>query len=372
MSAKIRLFLTLEKLKNAMNDVNMQLPYWELFFPLLGDASTATVEFTSLYDLINDVAAAADGNVVAQGGAIYANYTNDGSAPSTVQTTGAGGVLPPRRVVAATTGVVLDVKKFSTFADKMMQHFVSAGAGAQVFKVRDIIMLYLYTAHNQRFRVLYNFLESALFRGERECVPTMSSADSSLLLDSVRELTNMTNIRLDYEALMNASMSVHRAVQNELTRYPSIRVRPFFSTLNVYDKVTEPCKAFVDKFGTLLSQKIQYYVPAAEVSLCNSPMVIENILSSVEKSSDVVRMVYNAMNNIFINTVEQCAVENIRFDMEDFNKRFQLMERVRDMSSGNVVEKEAVGDVVTRKRLRPPVTSELKKFKSNKLANNNL
>lgn len=348
-----------------MDDPQMRFPFWEQFFPLLGDANTVDIDLAVLSELINEAAVAAENLLLTQGGAVYSQYLYGSGANQTSAPTNR---LPVRRPVAATASTV-DTKKYTTFADKTMNYFVSAGATSASYRVKDLIMLYIYVSHTPKYRPLSDFMEAVLFRKEKECMPVVTSEASSVLLDNLRDLTGITNVRLDYEALMNVNAAVQRAANSELSKYPQIKVRDYITNVNVYDRVTEPCKAFVDKFQLLLAQKPMNYVDASEfvIAFGANPVVVENVALNIEKSSDMNRMVYNAINNIFINTVEQCASENIRFDVADYNRRFRIMDRARESVKNNLVEKVAVGDVVARKRLKTnptTTTSELKRHKS--------
>jgi|WetSurMetagenome_2_1015567.scaffolds.fasta_scaffold05787_2 hypothetical protein len=372
MSAKTRLFLTIERLKNLMYDPQMRFPFWEQFFPLLGDANSVDIDLGVLSELINEAAVAAENLLLTQGGAIYSQYLyGANAAPAASAAATATNRLPVRRA-AASAPTIIDTKKYTTFADKTMNYFVSAGTTSVSFRVKDLIMLYVYVSHTPKYRPLFDFMEAILFRKEKECMPVVSSEVSSILLDNLRDLTGITNVRLDYESLMNVNVAVQRAANNELSKYPLIKVRDYITNVNVYDKVTEPCKAFGDKFQLLLAQKPMNFVDASDYTITfgANPVIIENVAISIEKSSDMNRMVFNAINNIFINTVEQCASENIKFDVDDYNRRFRIMERARESSRNNYVEKVAVGDVVARKRIKtnPTTTlsSELKRYKSNK------
>lgn len=355
--------MTIERLKNAMDDPQMRFPFWEQFFPLLGDAATVDIDLSVLSELINEAAVAAENLLLTQGGAVYSQYLYGNASNARAL---APNRLPARRALGgAVTSAVVDTKKYATFADKTMNHFVSAGATSASFRVKDLIMLYVYVSHMPKYRPLFDFLEGILFRKEKECMPAVTSETSALLLDNLRDLTGITNVRLDYEALMNVNVAVQRAANNELSKYPMIRVRDYISKVNVYEKVTDPCKAFGDKFQRLLAQKPMNFVDASDYTITfgANPVVIENVAVNIEKSSDMNRMVFNAINNIFINTVEQCAAENIKFDVVDYNRRFRVMERARESARNNCVEKVAVGDVVARKRLKTNPTTTPCEFK---------
>ncbi|AQQ80354.1 P40 [Betabaculovirus altermyunipunctae] len=372
MSAKTRLFLTIERLKNHLDDAQMRLPYWEQFFPLFSTTSnTVTLDMAMVTDLINEAAVAAENRLVMQGATIYSQYTNN--APDPVASAGAttANRLPPLRVVtpAPAARPEIDYKKYSTYTNKVLNYFVSAGVSSTAFRVKDIVMMYLYTSSVPKLKPLFNLLDAALMRGERDCVMSLDESTSSLVLDNLRDVTGVTNIRLDYESVVYLNNSIQKALNNELAKYPVVKVRDRCSMAggNIYDKITDPCKAFVDKFSLLVGLKVQFQVKSCPNNLCTNPVLIENVAINVEKACDMNRMVFNAINNIFINTVEQCAIENIRFDAEDFSKKFRLLDRVREMGKNNVVEKEAAGDLLTRKRLRtatnrPP--SELKRLRA--------
>nr|AXS01102.1 odv-ec42/p40 [Spodoptera frugiperda granulovirus] len=370
MSARTRLFLTIERLKNHLDDAQMRLPYWEPFFPLFATTTNSiTIDMLTLTDLINEAAVAAENRLVMQSATIYSQYTNN--APDNVAPPPPlpQNRLPPLRVVNPTPAPneIIDFKKYASHTNKVLNYFVSAGVTASAFRVKDIVMMYLYTSSVPKLKPLFDLLDAALLRGERECVVSLSDTASSLVLDNLRDVTGVTNIRLDQESLVYLNNSIQKAVNNELHKYPVVKVKDRCSMLsgNVYERITDPCKAFVDKFSLLVGMKVQYQVTSCPNNFCTNPVIIENIVINVEKACDVNRMVYNSINNIFINTVEQCAIENIKFDAEDFSKKFRILDRVRELSKRNIVEKEAAGDLVTRKRSRTATsTSELKRLKS--------
>lgn len=367
MSAKTRLFLTIERLKNAMDDAQMSFPFWEQFFPLMGDAQTVSVDLGLLSDLINEAAEAAERIIVTQSGAIYSQYLYGGQAAA-----GAGPAvpqLPPRVAPVPQRPGAIDPKRYAPFAEKVMNHFVSAGTSAVSFAVKDVVKLYVYTSHLAKYKKLFDFLENILFRKEKECMPTVAGDQTTVLLDALRDLTGITNIRLDYESLLNVNTSIQRAVNGELSRFPQVKVRDYITNVNVYEKEADPCKAYVDKFQLLLGEKTRFLVEAKSnaINFARDPAVVEAVAASLERTADMNRMVFNAINNIFINTVEQSAAENIKFDAADYNRRFRAMDRAREKSRNNLVEKAAVGDVVPRKRSKTASTgADIKRYKSAK------
>nr|ANY57585.1 PlxyGVORF66 protein [Plutella xylostella granulovirus] len=357
MSGRIRLFLAIENLKKALDDEQMRLPYYEQFFPLLGNANTINLNVQMLQDLMNDAAVAAQNVMVTRGGAVYAQYVNNAPEPAAPNT-----VLPPPRRLAAPvpSTVVTDVSKYLSYAEKIMTYFVSAGVTSTTYRVRDIIMLYIYVYSLDKYRPLYKVLENILFTTEKQCVPCFGENDLGPLLDNIRELTGINNIRLDFESVVSSLAFINKSVFNELSKFPIVKVKNTTDVI-VYNNETDPCKVIVDKFTLLIGENVQYFHEAknSEHILIKNPLVIENIAINIEKSSDINRMVYNAVNNIFINTVEQCAAENVKFNVSDYNKRFQFLKRVRESRKHNVVEKVAVGDVSVKPKSRSP-TSDIK------------
>ncbi|AER41506.1 BV/ODV-C42 [Epinotia aporema granulovirus] len=373
MSAKTRLFLTIEKLKNAMDDPQMTYPFWEQFFPLLGNTPSVNIEYATLSDLINEAAEAAERIIVTQGVVINSQYIQNApntSAAATVTTN----LLPPRRqIVKTAVSTTVDAKKYISAAEKTMNYFVSAGVSSANFTVRDIIKLYLYVSAADNSKHLFNFMESILFRADKDCTPILSSEETSLLLDDLRNLTGVVNIRLDYDALLYVNTSIQRVINSELSRFPQIKVTEYFNN-NVYKNEVDFYKAYVDKYQKLIQLSgNNYYVEAKNniVKYNRNPTLIDNIASNIEKYTNMNRMVYNAVNNIFINSLEQCAAENIRFDLDSYNRRMRITDRVREKLRNNYVDKVAAGDVVVKKRLKTNTPASFKRFKSNKLLSDN-
>ncbi|ACZ63556.1 PrGVORF70 [Pieris rapae granulovirus Wuhan] len=366
-SAKTRLFLIIEKLKNTMDDSQMSYPFWEKFFPLLGNTNTISLDVSTLGEMINEAAETAEQLILTQGGAIFSQHIQNANAPVSSAT--------KRLFVSPVSNHVstkpFDTKRYHIFTEKIANYFVSASISSTPFTVKDVVKLYLYLSHTPKYKPLYELLEQALFKKEKECMPVVNGEKTALILDNLRDLTTITNYRLDYEAMILMITNIERALNNELTKYPQIKVKEFISNVNVYEKEVKPYKAVADKFELLVAQKTSHYVVAVDnkLSFKSNPILVENIAASIEKNCDINRMVYNSMNNIFINAVEQSAAENIKFDMADYNKRFRILDRVRENSRNNFVEKVAVGDVGIRKRTKtvnttlnqPPIA--LKKYR---------
>nr|ARX72067.1 hypothetical protein EREL_078 [Erinnyis ello granulovirus] len=352
-SAKIRLFLTIEKLKNIMDDPQMTYPFWERFFPLMGSSTSINLDVTTLSELINEAAEVAEQLIVTQGGAIFSqhiqNAPQNNRIPSTVTH-----VPVVQRTAVTSVNPIFDTKRYYSQVEKIATYFVSASLSSTPFTVKDMIKLYLYVAHMPKFKPLYELMEQALFRKERECVPTLSAEQTTLIVNNIRDLTSVTSYRLDYESVLLMMTNVQRALNNELSKYPQVKVKEFVSSVNVYEKAVKPYKALADKFELLVGQKSSHYVIAADnkLTFTANPMFVENIAAMMERNCDIVRMIYNSINNIFINAVEQSAAENIKFDVYDYNKRFKILDRVRENSRDRYVEKVAVGDVSTRKRMK--------------------
>nr|UYX49707.1 p40 [Darna trima granulovirus] len=361
-SAKTRLFLVIEKLKNAMDDAQMAYPFWEKFFPLFGSSNTVSLEIPLLGEMINEAAEAAEQLVITQGGALYSQHVQN--AATTPATAAANPLLAPLRSVAALTNVtpaVFDAKRYHPAVVKFATYMLSASQSSTAYTVSDIVKLYLYIAQTGKYKPLYVLLEQALFRKEKECVPVVSPETTTLVLDNIRDLTTTTSYRLDYESMILMLTNIQRSLYQELSKFPQVKVKDIISNINVYEKEVKPYKALADKFELLVAQKVSHYVMAAdnELTFKSNPLFIENMASVIEKNCDMNRMVYNSINNIFINAVEQSAAENIKFDIADYNKRFRIMDRVRENMRNNFVDKVAVGDVGTRNRAKTANTSPI-------------
>ncbi|AAQ21671.1 unknown [Cryptophlebia leucotreta granulovirus] len=373
-SAKTRLFLTIEKLKNSMDDPQMTYPFWEKFFPLLGNSTTITLELSTLSEMINEAAETAEQLIVTQGGVVYSQYVQNAT-----NTSGTNNNMVNRRLlvppISTATPVLqpLEIKKYHNFAEKIASYFVSASVQSSMYTVKDVVKLYLYLSHLPKFKPLFSLLEEALFTKQRNCVPAVTSDKLILILDNLRDLTVITNFRLDNEAVSLMLNNIQIVLNNELSKYPVVKVKDFISTSNVYEKEVEPFKAFGDKFELLVAQKSSHLVLSSENTLLfnSNPIIVENIAASIEYNCDINRMVYNSINNIFINSVEQSAAENIKFDVDDYNRRYRVLDRIRENLRNNYIEKVAVGDISSKKRITnnpttiPPIT--LKKRRTSNL-----
>ena len=337
-----------------MDDPQMTYPFWERFFPLMGNSTVVNLDVTTLSELINEAAEVAEQLIVTQGGAIFSQHVQNAPQQSGRLASGVGYVsrsVPPTAVVNTT---IIDTKKYYTQVEKIATYFVSASLSSTPFTVKDIVKLYLYVAHMPKFKPLYELMEQALFRKERECTPTLNAERTTLIVNNIRDLTSMISYRLDYESILLMMTNIQRALNSELTKYPQVKVKESVSSVNVYEKAVKPYKALADKFELLVAQKSSHYVVAADnkLSFAANPIFVENVSAMMERNCDMVRMIYNSINNIFINAVEQSAAENIKFDVFDYNKRFKILDRVRENSANKQIDKVAVGDVSTRKRTK--------------------
>ncbi|AKN80736.1 P40 [Diatraea saccharalis granulovirus] len=357
-SARTRLFLMIEKLKNAMEDPQMSFPFWEKFFPLLGSSTEISLPVATLSELLNEAAEVAEQTILTQGSVLFSQFIQGNETTTNTTTTtnnniNNNNVNSLRRLFTPTpsTSSGFDAKKYHTYAEKMATYFTSASVSSAVYTVKDIVKLYMYISHVSKYKPLFEVLEPALFRKERECTPPIQ--DSSLVLDCLRDLTMITNIRLDYEALMVMITSVQRALDNVLVKYPHVKVSELISSVNVNEKAISPSQAYGAKFELLLEQKPMSVVDAIDnpITFNENPTLIESIAANIEMNCDINRMVFNSINNIFINAVEQSAAENIEFDVADFNKRYRVLERIRDNLRVNRVDKIAVGETSIKKKI---------------------
>ncbi|AAM70275.1 budded virus and occlusion derived virus capsid protein 42 [Phthorimaea operculella granulovirus] len=355
MSAKTRLFLIIEKLKNAMEDAEMRFPFWEKLFPLFGNV-TVNIEVSMISEMINEAVEMSVKTVTSQGLMMYSQFIQNGSQPPTVSGELArslhqmlGTNRMKEKVVKVSTK--LDTDKYFSAAQKITNYFVSASNTSTSFLVKDVVKLYLYLSHMPKYRTLFIVLEDTLFRLEKECSPSISSENINSILENIRELTGINSLRLDADAIRYMNLNVQRAVNNELGKYPNVKVQDINRVLSGYENEVDPVKAYTDKFERLMLLETFGTANATDVHIRKQdPATIDSIAANIEMNCDMSRMVFNAINNIFINALEQSAAENIKFDVNDYNKRFRLLDRVRENSRKSEIEKAAVGDVITRKR----------------------
>ncbi|UXX41880.1 bv/odv-C42 [Psilogramma increta granulovirus] len=353
-SAKIRLFLTIEKLKNIMDDPQMTYPFWERFFPLMGNSTAVNLDVTTLSEFINEAAEVAEQLIVTQGGAIFSQHVQNSPQSGRLQNGMGIGYVPRNVPTTVVNTAIVDPKKYYTQVEKIATYFVSASLSSTPFTIKDIVKMYLYVAHMPKFKPLYELMEQALFKKERECTPILNAERITLVVNNIRDLTLMTSYRLDYESIILMMTNIQRVLNSELTKYPQVKVKEFVSSVNVYEKAVKPYKALADKFELLVAQKSSHYVVAADnkITFVANPMFVENVAAMMEYNCDMIRMIYNSINNIFINAVEQSIAENIKFDVFDYNKRFKILDRIRENSATKQIDKVAVGDVITRKRTK--------------------
>nr|AJA91711.1 BV/ODV-C42 [Adoxophyes orana granulovirus] len=355
-SAKTRLFLTIEKLKNAMEDTQMSYPFWEKFFPLLGNATTVTIDFNTLSDLINEAAETAEQLIMTRGGVMFSQYlqqqqTNGANViASNTSSNNINRFITSRPVVENVNKI--DTKKYYPSVEKLSTYFVSASISSTLYTVKDIVKLYLYLSHTPSYSPLFNLLEQILFKSQKDCIPNVPSDQATVILNCIRNLTSITNYRLDYDGLMLMLNNIRISLNNEIAMYPIVKVRDIISNLNAYDRETEPYKAYAEKFEMLVALKSSHHVVATDnkLSFNGNTIIINNTAASVERYCDINRMVFNSVNNIFINAVEMCASENVKFDVNNYNRKFVVLDRVRENVRNNFVERVAVGDIVSRKR----------------------
>nr|ALR70498.1 p40 [Anticarsia gemmatalis multiple nucleopolyhedrovirus]ALR71755.1 p40 [Anticarsia gemmatalis multiple nucleopolyhedrovirus]ALR72228.1 p40 [Anticarsia gemmatalis multiple nucleopolyhedrovirus] len=227
--------------------------------------------------------------------------------------------------VAATTAPLIDMRRYRTAARKLIQHYTLNTTNSSEFKVRDVVMAMIFLERSEKYHPLFKLLESAF--EDLACRPQLTEGQTNTMLDTLRTLLEMPSTTVDMTTVDVMRGSFARCFASPVMRYAKI-VLLQGETLN-RDKRTTLEELLVERGSNIQRLQPQQYVTSGtEIPFCDDPEFINKLLKHLDPYP-LSRMYYNAANSMFYTTMENYAMANCKFNIEDYNKIFKGAESVK-------------------------------------------
>ena len=313
-------------------DESMQMEIWPLLLRMCSDTvpdidvSTAnimafliTVARKSQTANANTNAAIAS-QFAAGNGITGAPNNAAGSSAAPVQTV--FNAFMPTSVAAAP---LIDMRRYRTAARKLIQHYTLNTTNSSEFKIRDVVMAMIFLERSDKYHPLFKLLESAF--EDLTCRPQLTEGQTNTLLDTLRTLLEMPSTTVDMTTVDVMRGSFARCFASPVMRYAKI-VLLQGETLS-RDKRTTLEELLVERGSNIQRLQPQQYVTSGtEIPFCDDPEFINKLLKHLDPYP-LSRMYYNAANSMFYTTMENYAMANCKFNIEDYNKIFKGAESVK-------------------------------------------
>ncbi|BBD51422.1 P40 [Samia ricini nucleopolyhedrovirus] len=226
---------------------------------------------------------------------------------------------------AAPPPALVDMRRYRAAARKLIQHYTLNTTSSTEFKVRDVVMAMIFLERSERYHPLFKLLESAF--EDLACRPQITEAQTNTLLDTLRTLLEMPSTTVDMTTVDVMRGSFARCFASPVLRYAKI-VLLQGETIS-RDKRTTLEELLVERGNNIQRLQPQQYVTSGtEIPFCDDAEFLNKLLKHLDPYP-LSRMYYNAANSMFYTTMENYAVANCKFNIEDYNKIFKGAESVK-------------------------------------------
>lgn len=331
----------------------MELVIWPLLFPALCDNTTPVQIPTSTFvDFMIQVARLSQSTFRNTNAALTSQYTASPQPPpssslqqqSTNDSGGATTVSPMRRVfnlfnntnnaISAanqTREQLIDMARYRRSARKVIQHYTLNSTNSVEYKISDIVMTMIFLLRSEKFHVVFKLLESTF--DDYTCRPNMTQSEISAVLDALRSLLEMPTSTMDVNTIDVMRSSFAKCFNSPVMRYAKIVLLQSVS-LHRDKRITldELIAERAEKIQTLIPQ--QYINGDTKIPCCEDQDFLDSLLRHIDPFS-LPRMYYNAANTIFYTTMENYAVANCKFNVEDYNNIFKVMTTLKGGINNN-------------------------------------
>nr|WUR10752.1 P40 [Calliteara abietis nucleopolyhedrovirus] len=329
-------------------DPQMQMDIWVKLFSLLPEPNDGNLQlsFDSFTNFLVNVATAAVNRSNTDNAALVSGHAagvNAAAAPSdaarqtgTAPNNAGGGlfsVFAKRNRGGAIVGFNSndDYRAMRKACQKILQYYTLNTTSTCEFKVGDLMSCLLYLSKMPNYRPLYNLLEQAI--GDvYECVPNLTQDQMYHITQLLRNLLDLPNSVVDFNNVKLLRNTLNKVMNFPLTRFPRIMVLPS-SNLSKDQRCTLE-ELILERGEALAKIEPQQFVEHSESSripFCDDEEFIHELLKLTE-NFDLKRMFYNTANSMFYTTMENYAVNNCKFDIEDYNNIFKTVDELKELS----------------------------------------
>ncbi|AAK85652.1 hypothetical protein [Epiphyas postvittana nucleopolyhedrovirus] len=311
-------------------DENMQMEIWPQLLRMCSDIVPDTnINTDTLMTFLITVARKAQTALTNNNAAITSQFAAGNVAPNAsivaapIASQTVFNAFAPAPV--ATTPALVDMRRYRVATRKLIQHYTLNTTTSTDFKVRDVVMAMIFLQRSDKYHTLFKMLESAF--DEVACRPQLTDVQSNTLLDALRTLLEMPSSSIDMTTVDVMRSSFARCFASPIMRYAKI-VLLQGETLS-RDKRTTLDELLVKRGSNIQNLQPQQYVSSGtEIPYCDDAEFINKLLKHLDPYP-LSRMYYNAANSMFYTTMENYAMANCKFDIEDYNKIFKGAESVK-------------------------------------------
>nr|ADV91297.1 p40 [Spodoptera frugiperda multiple nucleopolyhedrovirus]AFH59090.1 p40 [Spodoptera frugiperda multiple nucleopolyhedrovirus] len=341
--SSVMLFLEIERIKNKI-DSEMNMAIWPKFFPLLADPDShinlSLSEFQQFLVTVAQMARTAQIENNAALASAARDNTLSGVAeqqppppPSTSQSRnilnlfGGGGGVSRRKDINASDAV--NLATFRKNCQKLIKHYTLSNTSSSEFRVADIVSCMVYLAKSPKFRPLYSLLELSM-TDEYDCMPSYTADEMHHIVDLIKSLLDMPTYLIDFGSVKLLKSTFNKAMNYPITRFARVILLPTVSLAS--DKRCTIEELLVERGQEINKLEPQQYLNSSEgtkIPYCDDENFINDLLKLID-DFNLHRMFYNAANSIFYTTMENYAVANCKFSVDDYNNIFKVMDNLRE------------------------------------------
>nr|ACA02621.1 P40 [Spodoptera frugiperda multiple nucleopolyhedrovirus]QWS70820.1 p40 [Spodoptera frugiperda multiple nucleopolyhedrovirus] len=341
--SSVMLFLEIERIKNKI-DSEMNMAIWPKFFPLLADPEShinlSLSEFQQFLVTVAQMARTAQIENNAALASAARDNTLSGVAeqqppppPSTSQSRnilnlfGGGGGVSRRKDINASDAV--NLATFRKNCQKLIKHYTLSNTSSSEFRVADIVSCMVYLAKSPKFRPLYSLLELSM-TDEYDCMPSYTADEMHHIVDLIKSLLDMPTSLIDFGSVKLLKSTFNKAMNYPITRFARVILLPTASLAS--DKRCTIEELLVERGQEINKLEPQQYLNSSEgtkIPYCDDENFINDLLKLID-DFNLHRMFYNAANSIFYTTMENYAVANCKFSVDDYNNIFKVMDNLRE------------------------------------------
>ncbi|AIZ48625.1 p40 [Agrotis segetum nucleopolyhedrovirus B] len=349
--SSVMLFLEIERIKNKI-DSEMNMAIWPKFFPLLADpdaqVNLSLSEFQQFLVTVAQMARTAQN----ENNAALASAAQDRTLGASAETavTAAPAAPPPRnilnlfggarRAANVSTADSVNMTTFRKNCQKLLKHYTLSNTSSSEFKVSDVVSCMVYLAKSPKYKPLYALLEMSMTE-EYDCVPNYTADQMHHIVDLIKNLLDLPTSLIDFGSVKILKSTFNKVMNYPISRFARVMLLP--SAPLASDKRCTIEDLILERGQEISKLEPQQYLNAGEgtkIPYCDDEHFINDLLKIVDDFS-LHRMFYNAANSIFYTTMENYAVANCKFEVNDYNNIFKVMDNLReyDAKCGLVVNR---------------------------------
>jgi hypothetical protein len=314
-------------------DENMQMEIWPQLLRMCSDTvPNIDVNTANIMAFLITVARKSQTANANTNAAIASQFAS--GSDTTGEVTNAATVIAPAQTVfnafmptsvAAAAAPLIDMRRYRTAARKLIQHYTLNTTNSSEFKVRDVVMAMIFLERSDKYHPLFKLLESAF--EDLSCRPQLTEGQTNTMLDTLRTLLEMPSTTVDMTTVDVMRGSFARCFASPVMRYAKIVLLQGESLSR--DKRITLEELLVERGSNIQRLQPQQYVTSGtEIPFCDDSEFINKLLKHLDPYP-LSRMYYNAANSMFYTTMENYAMANCKFNIEDYNKIFKGAESVK-------------------------------------------